>query len=343
MIATLSWANAANANFTWNSELPPRLQWLHNDGYCGEVSTIAAGLKFGQYLSQYDLREIAALTPRNVQTSQSYLVGLNDIQTAGKIRLDATEYEYSRDSTTEDYLVWIKNVTRSGFAVTMTIYMNQYRFYGLTNPEAGDVNYDHIVSIHSVESRYDDNEYHADDVLTFSDHGLWAPLVPGPPFPYPYDAPYLFSYAFGDAIATREEANLPTASVYSVPFASASTTSNFGVAHSGPTDKSGGDLVPVHVAIDVNYEAPQIGIRSEVRPASMVLVLNVTVAAPAAGVEYTLYRYDDEAKVPTSNFNALNNSAVASYRFLGPQPFQITESILSDEKVFFRAVRSDAL
>jgi len=38
--------------FRWGDDMPPRFQWTHNDGYCGEVSTIMAGLKYGQYYSQ---------------------------------------------------------------------------------------------------------------------------------------------------------------------------------------------------------------------------------------------------------------------------------------------------
>jgi hypothetical protein len=43
---------------TWTNNIPPRLQWEANFGYCGEVSLISAGLYYGQYLSQYDARAI---------------------------------------------------------------------------------------------------------------------------------------------------------------------------------------------------------------------------------------------------------------------------------------------
>ena len=33
---------------SWSSGLVPRLQWLGNDGYCGEVSVQMAGLKYGR-------------------------------------------------------------------------------------------------------------------------------------------------------------------------------------------------------------------------------------------------------------------------------------------------------
>ena len=40
-------------------DISPRLQWNENNGYCGEVSLISAGLYYGQYLSQYDARSLA--------------------------------------------------------------------------------------------------------------------------------------------------------------------------------------------------------------------------------------------------------------------------------------------
>ena len=33
--------------YTWDAGVAPRLQWITNEGYCGEVSTISAGLKYG--------------------------------------------------------------------------------------------------------------------------------------------------------------------------------------------------------------------------------------------------------------------------------------------------------
>jgi hypothetical protein len=42
--------------FIKSNDIPPRLQWNHNAGYCGEVSLISAGLYYGQYISQYDAR-----------------------------------------------------------------------------------------------------------------------------------------------------------------------------------------------------------------------------------------------------------------------------------------------
>jgi len=128
---------------------------------------------------------------KNGQTKKYYLIGVNDQRTAEAIRLNHIEYN-STDYTPghpQRYLAWIKAMTRRGYPVTMTVYMNQWLFYSNSNPTAGDPLYDHIVSVVRVESNYDDDEYHPDDLLTFSDHGLWDPTSK----PYPR---YFFSYTF---------------------------------------------------------------------------------------------------------------------------------------------------
>ncbi len=158
-----------------------------------EVSTIAAGLSYGQYFSQYDMREIAANNRDEAQTKHSYLVGVNDQHAAMQVHLNHTEYNNTDYTTghTQRHLAWIKYMTRRGWPVTMTIYMNFYLFYGDTSPNAGDPLYDHIVSVIRVESNFDDDEYHDSDIITFSDHGLWDPS--------PQKGPrYYFSYEFSE-------------------------------------------------------------------------------------------------------------------------------------------------
>ena len=199
----------------WDSLLPPRLQWLHNDGYCGEVSTIMALLKYGNYLSQYDFRSISSKYSEygdgnKPQQTQFYLVGSNDQQSSLAVKLKYIEYDHSNRDP-KIYLAWCKKMTRLGYAVTITVYMNYYLFYGITDNTSGEWDYDHIVSISKIESNYDDDEYHDDDIITIEDHGLWAPRKTGPL--------YLFSYSFKDFPGTREEANTQTNpnKIYTLP------------------------------------------------------------------------------------------------------------------------------
>ncbi len=130
-------------------------------------------MKYGQYFSQYDIRDIATGSQL-----EYYLVGENDMNTTRQLKLSGIEYPIActldlQQTCSKDYLAWAKNMTRRGYAVTITVYMNYYMFYGNTNPLAGEPDYDHIVSIENIQSKYDDELYHDDDIITFSDHGMF--------------------------------------------------------------------------------------------------------------------------------------------------------------------------
>jgi hypothetical protein len=53
------------------------------------------------------------------------------------------------------------------------------------------------------------------------------------------------------------------------------------------------------------------------RPTPMPLVLTITVSNLEDGVQYILYKYDDEDKVPTSQFNYHNKWATNAWKFIG--------------------------
>ena len=321
------------SGFVFDSNVFPRLQWENNAGYCGEVSTIMAGLKYGQYFSQYDVREIAAATENNVQTSTEYLVGVNDEYAAKNLRLAAIEFDSTQAGNADGYLAWLKKMTRSGYVPTLTVYMNYYMFYGSTNPSAGDAEYDHIVSVSKIYSAFDDDLYHDNDIITIEDHGLWAPKTTGPQ--------YLFNYTFAEFKGTREEANTPTGNIYTLP--SSPTTKNYGITHTGPLDSSH-ELMPVTVTTSVNYENPVIARNSNSRPDPMPLNITVTVSGLTSGIQYVMYKYDDENKVPTGSFNRNSGAAKRVYPFQGSETgvYSVMESILSSDKAIYRAVRNTA-
>ena len=103
-----------------------------------------------------------------------YTVGQNDQFISDKLRLNHIEYPSSDSISTKEYVVWMKTMLKQGYAVTICVYMNHYLFYLETNPNAGDREYDHIVTLREIESDFDDNEYHDTDIITIADHGLWA-------------------------------------------------------------------------------------------------------------------------------------------------------------------------
>ena len=117
------------------------LHQVANDGYCGEVSAVMALLKFGGYVSQYDVRAIA--TRGGNQSIDYYLVGENDEAAAAKLRLAHIRYPNTCAATrprrcSVEYLAWVKTMVRRGHAVTITVYMNSFLFFNTTAPRAGE-------------------------------------------------------------------------------------------------------------------------------------------------------------------------------------------------------------
>jgi hypothetical protein len=340
LLLGLAAGGALALEYEWvTQDLPPRKQWGSNYGYCGETSVVAAMLKYGSYMSQWDVRDVSVLyDPRNDQ-QHWYSVGTNDQIASTKLRLNFNEFpSYDPKSTTQQYYLWLKEQTKNGAAVTMCVFMNHFLFSGGKNddPEYGFHYYDHIVSVAKISSNYDDGLYHGDDVITFSDHGLWSPM--GEPV-------YYFSYTFDEFCGNRTSSNSPDGPIYTMPCdLKQPRMMNFGIAHTGPRDDSN-ELVPVVVSTNVNYEKPEPFPRSSERPAPMPLVLTVTVGSIhlKAGSQYILYRYNEESKVPFSDFNKAGG-AVQHWDFVAEagKDYFMTLDIMSDQKAFFRCVRRDA-
>lgn len=314
--------------------IPPRLQWNENNGYCGEVSFITAGLYYGQYLSQYDARAIASKgTPQYKQGAQ-LLLGVNDAYAAGQLRLAATQWTPGARSTAADFLAWVKGEVISGHPVVIGVYTNEYLFYGDTNPNAGDPDYDHIVVVTGVTSQHPltlPAVYYATDQITFSDNGLWTGTASGQP-------EYTFTYSFAGIQATRQQANAQDGNVYSLPDA----VRDYGIAVTGVEDPSQ-ETLPVRVATNVNYESPQIVDGSTARPPAMPLTLTVTVSGLRVGTKYDLYRYGSVSNVPTSSFNAHKSAATAVWSFTATgATYVIRQSIKSSDEVIYRAVPAAA-
>jgi len=315
---------------------------MKNSGYCGEVSLQAANLKYGAYYSQYDIRATSVESPIRVQTGPHhfYSIGKNDQLAVKKFRLNNVEFDHGEPmgKPTHDvrkYLAWLKQMVRKGYAVTMTVLMNHCEFYAnCDEPDAGCVGYDHIVSLAKVESNYDDDEYHDDDIVTFSDHGLWSPRRA---------TPYYFSYTFKEVQGNRQQANAKGGPIYMIN--NEPKVGNYGNAQTGIVDRDG-DCLPILIETNLNYEDPQIGIKSEVRPEAMPLTLTVTVSGLQAGVSYKLYKYNDESLIPEAHFNeharAHAISAVDITAKEGQTDYRFEERIMSNQKVIYRAVRADA-
>jgi hypothetical protein len=310
-------------------------QWNENHGYCGESSMIIASLYYGQYLSQYDIRDIAAgYDPTsNPQIDGEFLLGRNDQYTASQLKLNFTTWD-NNIRTTSAFLLWIKKKVHEGNIVTIGVYTNEYLFYCDTSHKAGDPDYDHIVTVVGVDSLYNnDGNYYGSDILYFTDHALWDPSSSTGPR-------YIFNYTFDGMRRDRKGANSKHAGVYSLP--DDTTIGNYGLAISGIADNDG-TMVPVRVQASQNYEDPEIIEGSNVRPASTNVALTITIANLERNTIYFLYKYNDEQHVPTENFEA-STHAVATWNVSCSDADICTavvyDNIQSSDKAIFRAVKS---
>jgi hypothetical protein len=311
-----------------HNPIPPRLQWDENNGYCGEVALVSAGLYYGQYLSQYDARQIAGDGKPQYKASAQLLLGVNDAYAATQMRLTYAEWTPGKTSTASDFLAWVKGEVIKGYPVAIGVYTNEYLFYEDTDPDAGDPDYDHIVVVTGVASQHPlSPTYYANDVLTFSDNGLWTGTASGQP-------QYAFSYEFAAIQATRQQANARSGNIYSL----ADAVRDYGIAITGIADPNH-ETLPVRVATSVDYETPQIVDGSNTRPAPMPLALTVTVSGLHAGAKYNLYRYSSVASVPTSAFNGHRSAAADEWSFTATgATYTLEQAVVSDEEVIYRAV-----
>lgn len=312
--------------------LPPRLQWRENFGYCGEVAIISAGLYYGQYISQYDARAIAGKnTPQDRRDSQ-LLLGVNDAYAAAQMHLKAIQWSPDAEASADGFLVWVKNNILNDYPVLIGLYTNHYLFDGSRDVSDGDSEYDHIVPVVGVVSKNKltrSATYFGDDVIVFSDNGLW-PVVGDPG--------YFFGYSFDDVRKNRAQANARQGNVYSL----ARDARNYGIAISGVIDEDH-ETVPGRVAVSRNDEKPNIGPGSGLRPAAIPLTLTVEVSGLRPGVNYKLYRYNHMEAVPNSAFNA--NAAQADKQWdvyvASGGSYVVTEKIRSSDVAVYRAVRAD--
>lgn len=313
-----------------SNDIPPRLQWTANAGYCGEVSLISAGLYYGQYISQYDARAIA--THNAPQNKRQLLLGVNDQYAAKKMHLNAVVWDTGDEQDTNAFLVWVKQYVIQGHPVIIGIYTNEYLFYNNTNPNAGDEEYDHIVPVTGFLSKHPlkDHHYYKDNVIYFSDNGLWGSI---------HHFPYFFHYRCGVFQKNRQQANAMNGPIYSL----SNSGKNYGIVIIGVMDLNR-ETLPVRINTNVNYEKPSIVNGSTIRPKAMPLILTVTISHLKPNVAYILYKYNNIDAVPNAAFNAHAHNAKKSWKIqikFG-STYSIKDYITSNEMAIYRAVKASA-
>ncbi len=247
----------------------PFYQWESNDGYCGEVSMMEAGMNNGQWMSQYNTRLICGTGlsqsgPNGACANHSGQVNYNAqllIENPGtgvsgsntyanaalcvaNSRLNGSTFDYTAQSTGlagyQQYMSWVKREVIAGHQVTLAVLIN-----GGSDPQ-----YDHEVAVMKIGTNHSptDATYYADDVIYFDDHGAYTlrggqfadypSIPPGAGTESPGCTPFIYGYTFGSLANTRAGANRKNAQAYSIIIPGATTI------HTG-TGGSGYDTVPI--------------------------------------------------------------------------------------------------
>jgi hypothetical protein len=342
-VASATYTIALGDTYEMSHNMPPRDQWENNYGYCGEVAFQMAGLYYGQYLSQYDARSAATPGVKQNKSSSQLLPAVNDQVAAANMHLNCIPWNYQTEKSSEDYLAWVKGYLLQGYPVVICLYMNMYLFNGSTgNTSGGASDYDHIVMATGIASNHplsgaSASTYYPDDIITFSDSGVYADSIG------PETYSYIFSYDFGPFQLTRAQANLASSPPYSTSNYANSNAENAGDVITGVIDDDH-ETVPVRVDTNPTYEDPPMADGATARPAAEPMVLTITVSGLTPGVTYNLYRYNALTSVPNSAFNA--NAANAyekwSLRIASGSTYVMTENIMSNEVAAYRAVPASA-
>jgi hypothetical protein len=191
-----------------NATVAPFYQWESNNGYCGEVSLMSAGLAAGQWLSQYNARMVCGgyfgpeangsgpsllqagrPSGRNgnynaellIENPAQGLSGPYDYDWAARCAANSALSLIQYPATTgyrqpdnglagyRDFMSWIKSQIIAGHQVTLGVLLN-------TQAGGSDAQYDHIVNVVRIGTNHSptDASYYSDDVLYFDDHGVYT-------------------------------------------------------------------------------------------------------------------------------------------------------------------------
>ena len=331
-----------------NTHLLPRLQWNHNGGYCGETSVIIAGLNYGQYLSQFDMRAIAS--PGMPQNSQTYpgvknspdayynaqlLLGVNDDSAATSVHL---QNERKKSDDTAKFLTWVKRNVANGHPVVIGVFNNMNM---LGESGTGDPEYDHIVTVVGYGSMrsLQKSGILPDDQILIMDNGLYTPDGNN-------NIPYYYLFSLNKFLCNRKQANNPAGPVYSLlnlpKYQSKNPGGekfNYGLLINGVSDAHK-ETLPVQVLVSRNSEKPSIGSDSCSRPAEENIKLTITVSGLIAGKSYNLYYFNDEKNVPVKNFNRAGKKPWKTFSGSSGSSKSFHLSIRSSSKAFFRATEA---
>jgi len=330
------------------SQIAVRQQWDANFGYCGETSFVTCGMYWGQYLSQYDVRQLMLKKglKQNDQEAQ-ILIGENDDKCAKVLKLTYQTWKQSpmfvRKPDSNRFMQWMKSHTDNDVPVIFTTYLNNS--FGKSvgskggkdedddDDEPEEQEYDHIVTCMGFQTGHD-----GVDICHMCDNYPWSDGKPGSKLnaePVLYPMPVT---TFGNSWKKANHAKSP---LYSLP----SGPENFGIAITGIVDE---EKVCKHVQLTTPTQEPCMPEGGCARPPVVPLTLTIYMWDLEPTVPYYLYKYNDPKNVPTKGFNAA--AAVAQHRWTVTKPIEappgapviLEDKIMSGDMAFYRCVPASA-
>ena len=307
--------------YAQHNPLPQRIEWSENGGYCGETALATAGLYYGQYVSQYDVRAALDPTQKNqvlIETDDGGTSPVGAFQVAQSLFMEPVQF-VNQLNDYQGFLSWVKSQVVLGYPVAIGVYIN----YGLFTGEVENYKdeYNHIIMVTGVESKCPlSAAYCADDVLYFWDFGLWTGDA----------VPAYTSCAFSEFANCRKDADNPDGNLYSLPIGpdhDGDGVYAYGLAITGITDPDLQTTIPLTVTVSIasdcsscpdlsgkcsEGECPEIGAGSNSRPASPNPTLTVKATNPETGT-YNLYLYttlDKSSKTLVGTLTSQNNYTI---------------------------------
>lgn len=131
-------------------DIPPRLQWENDHGYCGETSIQAIGLYYGVWVSQKVVRDLAG---------GELLLGVNETRALEKLKLDYEVWSDAGSSQSQPFMVWLKKNLAAAVPCVIAVYLS----------DGTDADYDHIIPATGI-AYTSLSSYDANDEITVSDN-----------------------------------------------------------------------------------------------------------------------------------------------------------------------------
>ncbi len=282
-----------------------RIQWLENNGYCGETSLQECALYYGIYASQAYIRGIYD------PTQQNDLVELEEWAVVlAKLGLKPDYFPTDKivPPQYKTFEVWAKRQLSLKRPVISTCYIGG----------PGNDPVDHIITLSSFTAATT-TTYSDADLFTFNHHlGQTTDGLPGAPAAFALQAKWLFD--------ERSMAGPGKLYGYAIQ-----KEVDYGIAIIGTTNTSVYNR-PVRLELD-RINEPNL-VTGE-KPVALNAEISIGGLTPKA--TYVLYRYDDPAKVPTTSYSSKPSASKVTFKATSTVQ-TLQDTILSSGVAVFRCL-----